>query len=437
MDEYFRERPRPYHPDIDRGICLVTMKNETRPTGSYRFRVFKYPSDVDVLEEVVEIAPDHPTACEIFANRIRMMAIRIYISSPKVYLSDFKGGTDDRFRKAWFAAKKIKWETSFPAAKFEPLMNELVSAQALTEKEARSFMRLTPPELYRVIREKYLLRWNIFELCKNPPRKALPGGRVITLAKALEAAPRLTKMDIWAPVKDGFMEIETVLHLGYQKEENAPVERVTRLFWTSYPQALCHEYRKAVKNGHHLKSVKRVWFLCRSIILDGERYPSSLVREAEEYVRVISSSPLVNGYIAQLAKAASQFKIVLGMSVGSHCIPAKDFPIERVMTQIMNATTFVRDAKAYRERELYQALDAMTEAIFIPFEQKFGENTIGSVRTAMRQKEFIASVAEHVERVVLHLSTCVNERSKSWRKKNLPDIGRFIRTIDDRASSSS
>lgn len=418
--EYFEERPYPYHPDIQRALNMITMNNDSKAVGSYKYACFKYPSDVDVMERVLVHAPDKATACETIARRIRQMVIRLQLSSPQIYLSDFKAGRDKRIFALWRVVKRLKLQygdptTSIPkeiVTKLIPLLKTAVEEKALTSPEAKKLLTLSPPEVYRAVRERYLLRWTSDQLIMDPPSKKLPGGKVITLTNALCDNARLCKLDVWAPTQDGFVEVENVMEISFIRRDEDKPKPISRLFFTDYSVAICHEVRKAYRLGWYLKTVKRTWFLSKEVF-SGDSYPKSLKEEALTYIKVISDSPLLKGGTAKLASASSKLKCAKNVISG---LPLKDLPTKTLLTQIINGMELIQNST--HENMVMEALKKLDN-------EALKSNGSGRFTEAMMSKigDAIATLTQSVDKIV-------NQQSHLWLKENMPRLFHFLKEIE-------
>ena len=69
-------------------------KEDINPVGSQKFKVARYPGDIDIMEPIInccsleDIVVDVDKSIRKIANKIK--------NTPKVYLGDFKAGLDNR-----------------------------------------------------------------------------------------------------------------------------------------------------------------------------------------------------------------------------------------------------------------------------------------------------------------------------------------------------
>lgn len=76
-------------------VDLITIQKNVMPVGSFKYNVHKYPSDIDILEQV-KVCCSVDDAKNRVAKSIQEVATRVR-SAPDVYLGDFKAGRDERF----------------------------------------------------------------------------------------------------------------------------------------------------------------------------------------------------------------------------------------------------------------------------------------------------------------------------------------------------
>lgn len=190
--------------DTQNVIKLITFSDSTEPVGSFKYKVHRYPGDIDIFEPV-KICCDREKALTEITRELKDIAQKVK-RSKTIYWGDFKAGLD---------------------------------------------MMFTPED-----RNNYIVRWSADEVIKG--QKRIASGTILTLKEAI-THKTVIKLDLWAPVNGNYTEITNFFLFiatdgnGHDEVLNAPLgDRI---------ESLNHDIDKYRSKEHWnpLKLAKRLW----------------------------------------------------------------------------------------------------------------------------------------------------------------------------------
>ncbi len=208
--------PNSYTKDTLNYIRLVTTKSDVNPVGSQRFKVHRYPGDIDIFEKIQECCTLEDSR-KIIAEKIRTIAKNIK-KTPFVYLGDFKAGIDDRF---FIDIGSIK-DNKVKGYDYDKILKSLKKQhkdELLSDSEYSERIQLLKekPSIYEfeetesVLRKKWIIRWTLDELIKG---RKVKDGQPFYLYECL-SHPTIVKIDVWAPVEGRYTELTNFFVLSY------------------------------------------------------------------------------------------------------------------------------------------------------------------------------------------------------------------------------
>lgn len=185
-------------------INLITFSDSTEPVGSFKYKVHRYPGDIDIFEPV-KICCTREKALNEISRELKDIANKVQ-KSKTIFWGDFKAGLDMKFQ----------------------------------------------PE----DRDNYIVRWTADEIIAG--KKRIASGKTLTLEEAI-THKTIIKLDLWAPVNGNYTEITNFFLFvwtdgnGNDEVLNAPLE--DRLI------SLQHDIEKYSSKEHWkpLKLAKRLW----------------------------------------------------------------------------------------------------------------------------------------------------------------------------------
>jgi hypothetical protein len=254
--------PNSYTQDTLDYIRLVTTKPDVNPVGSQKFKVHKYPGDIDIFEKIQECC-NLDIATKKISEKIQKIAKNIK-NTPNTFLGDFKAGIDQRF---FIDIGKVADNTvvDYNPNKIRNLLKFIHSKKYLTDSEFEELMELVVDkpdlsefeQLFDKLRSYYIVRWSLDDLIKG---YKIIRNKKIYLKKAL-TDPTIVKIDLWAAPQGRFTEITNFFVLSYLDEDGKQhpinIELEDRI------QSLLKDIYKysSPTSRKSLKYAKRLWVL--------------------------------------------------------------------------------------------------------------------------------------------------------------------------------
>lgn len=343
MEQYLEERnPELFSSDLKRVISYIRLKEKTQPVGSFKYKIFAYPNDIDIFERVC-VKGTEREAAKKFSQRFNLLMLRLRFSNPRVYFSDFKAGYDDRFAQLFndIDSKDIskaidtlelmhhndivkkKWYTECMM-----LLRMCVKTSSKTDLESTTAYK----SLHDFVREKYIVRWTLSELTKNPPSKVLTGYKEISLMDAL-LQNTIVKLDVWANIDNRFIEVSNFFTLEYNDSGSI---KVLSEELTSYLPSMAMDVIKYQKKNP-FKSLKRLWMLSQAIHV----YRKPGVEEKKIIKKYLTTlPPLFGGVSAKLSQINAQYELIKKI-----CIDDLPFqcPHTQIVEQLLEILNRIRD----------------------------------------------------------------------------------------------
>jgi hypothetical protein len=272
--------PDNYPAKLKNILDILTFNEAPKVVGSYSFQNHKYPSDVDVFEQV-KLKLNKEAAIKFYVNGFQKIFHKLLVLYTKVFIADFKAGENTLIKKIWdnpslsLYNKDIKTELStlLPPAQLQILYT------SRTEKEFKENLR-----------EYLVIRWNPEEILLG--YKYVLGNKLLTLADAI-SQPAVIKLDVITWIDNRFQSIEVFYSLNYM-DNNKYVE-----FYPlgDYSANLIKDIKKYSRKDDYnpLKVAKRIWSLSR-------------VEECND--TLIMLNPLMESNAAALNQVSSEIEII-------------------------------------------------------------------------------------------------------------------------------
>jgi len=295
--------------NIANAIKLVTINPAfpTRFVGSFKYIAHEYPSDIDLVEEVVGCC-NTSQSVKMIVRGIQHMIQRVR-DEKHVYLGDFKAGLDVRYKIHGLGkivynhkSKTVSVE-GYHADIVKEQIGELYEQGLLSSDEYRTWISLvvsrpdfmSHKKLVDAIRKKLVLRWTIREIGRG--YKVLQNTIRITLEEAVKQET-IVKVDIYAFVANRFIEITNFFFLK-NKDANGKVTYLSEHhgdFATQLKQDIAIFKTPSLKK--HMKVAKRMWNLA--------------VNESNKEILSILY-PLFNSPLAKLSQIVSDCETMMLM----------------------------------------------------------------------------------------------------------------------------
>lgn len=222
--------------------------------GSQKYKVHRYPGDIDIFEPV-KVCCSLEEASTKIVESIQGM-IKEIKSEPKYFLGDFKAGLDDRYQI----------DLKQPQNKITQQLMVLRRQKLLSSDEVGIMLELLQTDqfdqLKEILRKYSVIRWNESELLAG--FKILKGGFRLTLKEAIRH-PTIVKLDLWAPVNGNFTEVTNFMLLMYIDDKGR--EHTINMKLADRITSLIGDIKLYSSPGHRksLKVAKRMWALAQVI----------------------------------------------------------------------------------------------------------------------------------------------------------------------------
>lgn len=227
---------------------------EPTVVGSFRFRLFEYPSDIDMME-FLPSSMSSMTLAEYFQKSVQRIR-----TNRRLIITDIKVGVDPRYEVRGLGTIKKGRLVNFQRASIKQHIRRLQSQHLLTVYEAKRMyacLRKVKPQqpltrlpLVHLIRQFYILRWTPDEISRG--FKRVRGGLPISLVDAIKNHRTRLKIDAVALLGNHrFVEFS-----------NIPIVPNVTLTPKYYQRSVLNEMDIFLKTSSNwMKLAKRTWLL--------------------------------------------------------------------------------------------------------------------------------------------------------------------------------
>eukprot|EP00939_MAST-03C_sp_MAST-3C-sp1_P001349 g1349.t1 len=316
FEDLTKHRNMRYFSDSARTMVdLISMQDHITPVGSFQYRAMSYPCDIDMCEEVhfADCAREDAArrVAESFANIARRISLE-----PKIYLSDFKIGYDERLRGGVELGKSID---SFDDERVKKEILALRAHRLISERKQDTLLALVDGvvgarsnddanayfvALREAHRQLFTLRWRLGELLIG--RKRLADGTELPLWRAVANSSSIMKIDTWAEVVDDlgqrkFVDLTNFFVLSYGRSEGKEEGSLTQPSSISYREAVTKDISTFSSEGtrNSMKLARRLWV--RAV-------------EDEDVAQLRRLYPLFQSPIAALAQVSAEAEVIRTMA---------------------------------------------------------------------------------------------------------------------------
>lgn len=247
-------------------ITTMTHSMGQLPVGTFKYKVFKYPGDIDLFENIENCCYYNYT--KIKASETIKKIVKDVVQSGDFIYMDFKAGYDKRFNINMGLIEDGKIEDYYPEL-IKRDVDNLYGAKLLDEDERVEILNMvksnpTIDEFVKLgdrLREYWLMRWESKEILQG--FKVLRGGYKLYLDEAI-SDNSIVKLDTIAPLSYGlseydirrYVEITNFFYIT-NKDRFGKISVLTEEFG-NYEQSILSDIYK-YKDNKIYKSVKRLW----------------------------------------------------------------------------------------------------------------------------------------------------------------------------------
>ena len=316
-----------YSEKTRRILNIITSGEKILPVGSLKYKIHRYPGDIDIYEEIKSCCTVEEATKDI-AKKIQKIAKDIKKES-SIYLGDFKVGLDERYYVKDIGELDVKNRIiNYNSENVKQTFVEFKEKHLFTKQDfitGTELIKKTPSHkewyaLYEFVKSFYILRWTLDELIKG---KKIIGKFSNKIEYNLEEAltdKSICKLDIWAPINGRYTEITNFLVLIYI--DNKGEEHFINLQITDYLQNLIKDLKKygSGYKQNSLKYAKRLWAIASTLDSTGV---------SREHKKLKVLVPLFSSGAAILYQISAEIEILIDML--THI---KRPPIKKIINQI-------------------------------------------------------------------------------------------------------
>ena len=263
--------PNSYSKKTKQLINLITAKNDINPVGSQKFKIHRYPGDIDLFEPV-KYCCSLEKALNYIVRDIKKIA-RDIKKTDKVFLGDFKAGIDERYFIDCGELTPTYEVINYNKEEIIDQLIKLKSLKLLSEKDFNEIKKklpsdkdITPLKWYKFqsyYKNFYTIRWSLDELIKGQKQIGFNNNlKELTLKEALQHNT-IVKIDIWGKVNNKFIELTNFFLLIYKDRANK--EYVINMKLNNYIESLIKDIKIYSDKGNHMKMTKRAWALASNM----------------------------------------------------------------------------------------------------------------------------------------------------------------------------
>ena len=314
--------PNSYSKKTKQLINMITAKNDINPVGSQKFKIHRYPGDIDLFEPV-KYCCSLETALNYIVRDIKKIG-RDIKKTEKVFLGDFKAGFDVRY-----FINHGEITTSYQVENYNKKhiiseLNKQKTGKLLTSKQVIEKIKKLPSEkdltplkwnnFHSYYKKFYIIRWKLDELIRGIKKIGHNGAmETLTLKEALQHNTTV-KIDIWGKVNERFLELTNFFLLTYKDRKNK--EHVINTKLDNYIESLIKDIKLYSEKGNSMKMSKRVWALASSI---------------NDKKILIKLYPLYSSSIGMLYQLSAEIETLIMMTNG---IILLKLPLDDMINQI-------------------------------------------------------------------------------------------------------
>lgn len=256
--------PKGFSNSVKKAVRAITLSPETKPVGSYKYKIHSYPSDIDIFE-IFEDCCSLVKMQKIVASKFSQMAKNIE-KNPYFFLGDFKAGLD---KDLYFDYGELQYSEKIKVIGYKPniiklKLEEFKDRRWITFQEYNKINKMVKKnitvkdfaKLHEEMRGLFLCRWKINELISG--KKKLRTGKYLTLEEAI-THKTIVKIDIWAPVNGTYTEVTNVFYLILK--DRSGNEIILNKELTDYIESLTGDINKyaSTEFRNSLKVAKRLY----------------------------------------------------------------------------------------------------------------------------------------------------------------------------------
>ncbi len=331
--------PKSFSHSIKNAINTVSFDSKKIvPFGSWTYRSQLYPSDIDLIEVVVNCC-NKKDATNKFVKEFQNL-VKSIIRTPGVFLGDIKAGVDEVFEidigKIIFNNKGQYQIIGYNPTKIRKEIDHLFKMKYINITKYKRLMSLVPndidqrtfEQLETELYDSWIIRWSADEILKG--YKILSPKRIFTLDLAVNQ-PTMTKIDTWRQINGRFTEVSNIFML-YMKNKNN-YKTILNFIPSNSKYDLTENMKKDIQdllfstdNFKPFKAIKRMW---------------SIARLENNKIDLDKLTPIMQTDLGRLQQVSSELKVMVDILKN-----VKKPPLQHIRDQL--------DTIKYRLQNIYE-----------------------------------------------------------------------------------
>lgn len=296
-------KPSEYSQEVNNILKIITTNSNIFPVGSYKYKIHKYPGDIDIFETLKSCCL-YSEARFAISKKIQKIAKKI-LKQKNIFLGDFKAGIDSRL-EIYIGKTKQNKVIDYDRKLIKRKIDNLKSQNLLTQKEYNKILKFLKininitdwEKLKKFINDKYIIRWDIDEIIKG--QKKLRGNKILYLDEAI-SHDTVCKIDIWAQINNRYIEITNWFLIVQKKKDGS--EKILGMDLGDYISNIEEDIYKYSSKEHRnsLKTAKRLF----------NKYKFLNKTKNDKYAKKLTKlSPLFSSDMAKLSQITSESEVL-------------------------------------------------------------------------------------------------------------------------------
>lgn len=384
-------------------IEQVTIISSVSPVGTYKYKVFQYPGDIDLFEKI-NSPLSRPDFIANTAQRIKTI-IQSIILSDVIYFIEFKAGIDSRLDYNFdenlnlrsLLAKLYEWKNAGLITHEE---STSVAADvkkyklSLSSNSTDAFIILD--KIKKDVREFKMLRWSISDILTESKRLRGADSSCMSLQEALNM-PTVTKLDTIIWYQNRYVELTNFFYFELTGENKTVISAP----FPDYLASLNKDIKKyAGCSGYPadtLKMLKRMFI--RNALLYKSSHDYSIIQEMTEIADIVNQAP---GVLSQIKADFEAINSIL-TSISNPDIIKLCIMLNSMSKRFNNSVIHQNLTKKFNDNK---------DRLFILFAQyQYLYKQNKSIDANLKYTEFCKNLHKFCDNTIVELKTLINTQT--------------------------
>lgn len=283
-------------------IRSVTLNMNTFPVGTFKYKLFSYPGDIDIFETIEECCSYGGSKLKVAAKLQKLICKTL--QNPDILFVEFKAGYDNRFKIYTGTINDDRdYEDFYPVIVRRDLTN-LYEMNLLTHEEYEEFIYLSRDDTYfedilllnEKLRSLWTVRWSYNEILQG--YKILRGNYKLYFDIAITQGS-IIKLDTIYKAPDRYIEL-TNFFLVRSRDREGKISIFSEEM-KDYGESLLSDVHKYYSTNT-LKAIKRYWMY---LSFKGQKCDLSIYKS------------LFSGHIAEVSQILADVETAIFLQTSS------------------------------------------------------------------------------------------------------------------------